>query len=783
MNPGGYAFVTAPDGAQSVFVPPSRFHCAIDGDEVEVEAWPSDRGLEGRVVSVVSRRRHRIVGVLMAQTKRRQVVELDDPRLLFRAQVINPDHGFGRGELVAARIVEYPSESNPDTALVEVERSLGVPGELPSELSRILIEQGIEDGFPDDVLAQAETVPDSVQREDLEGRKDLRELDFMTIDPDDARDFDDAVCVEFDPKSPAANAVLWVAVADVSHYVREGSAIDAHAAATCFSTYLPNRAIPMLPERLSSGICSLLPRQDRLAMVTRIVIAPDGHVESREVFASVIHSRERLTYAQVARFLETKKGLRDEIGQRITALRAVGDRLRARRLRQGAIELDLPETKILLDEDDPHRIRDVVRGKPNRFVARAYNLIEELMLAANVACATIAAEAKLPVPYRVHGKPDDRRLVQLALAAHALGLRVDPEELRTPIGVQHFVEKLRGDAAYAPLYMQILRAMAHAEYALKNVGHFALAEDEYLHFTSPIRRYPDLIAHRALKALIAKKRGFAGPRPHPKMPDADVVDAQCVRACERERVTTQAERDAKALFAAAFMQDRVGDVFAGTVTGLTPSGIYVALEEPFVDGQVRIAQLSTSTREDWNLDESGVRMIGSRSARLIQLGQRVSVRVAAVSLQRRQIELVFDALPEERAPQPSSARVARSPDEPLRRSRTEVTGASSRYTGLASESPQTSRGVRRGSRGEVIVDKEGKGADRQRSRTANPGAGAAPSRGASSKQAAPRSAAGSSGAKQPAKTRGKAAPANASRSGAGKRAGSTARSKQGRGRG
>jgi ribonuclease R len=642
VHPNAFGFVRI-DADESAFIPPGMLEGALDGDRVELIVRPAERGLEGRIVRIVERKRKSIVGTLVKIGRRGVSLVPDDPRLHCEIELPNGRGAGLPGEVVVARIDRYPHPRDSARTLVcEVVRSLGEPGTLSTEIARILVDNGIDETFPDDVEAEARVVPQAVRPEDLDDREDLRGVPFMTIDPDDARDFDDAVAAKVEGRDPAKDDIrIHVAVADVSHYVRIGTAIDREAAWRCFSTYLPDRAIPMLPEQLSSHMCSLRPDEERLAMVVTMKVTASGEVREPQYMAAVIRSRKRLTYGDVARELAGDHHLPEEIAERVLLLRRVSDRLRAKRMRRGSIELTLPETKVVLDQDDPERIRDVVASRATPEMARAYNLIEELMLAANEAVGAVAADHGLVLPFRVHATPDPDRLAQLAIAAAALGIDADPELLEEPRGVQKFLGSIEGHPRATALNYLMLRAMAQAEYRLENVGHFALAAEAYVHFTSPIRRYPDLLAHRTLKHFLSRRGGHAGPRPLPPLGSREQILAQSIRSGDRERASAQAERDARQLYAAAFMRDRIGERFTGTITGVTNNGAYVSLGTPAVDGFVRLAQISTALQDDFEVDETGVRLFGHRRGLVLTIGDRVLVEVENVSLSRRQVELAL----------------------------------------------------------------------------------------------------------------------------------------------
>lgn len=635
LHPQGFGFAERDDEGGTVFIPAMHRNGAMDGDEVLVSAWSAERGLEGAVRSVVARRRSRLTGILRRQ-RGRLLLEPDDPRVVDLVEVAGelPPEPFDM--VVLADIVEYPVPTAP-RVLVTVDKVLGRPGKLATEQIKILIEHGIDPEFPSNVLEAAKRVPTEVMPSDLEGRTDMRHLPFCTIDPPDARDFDDAVCLEPGPKGSTR---LHVAVADVSHYVREGDAFDVEAALRCFSCYLPDRAIPMLPPELSSNMCSLVPDQDRCAMVVSLDVDKAGGVDNTVIAAAVIRSRARLTYEQAAQMLDGKGGT-PELRERVVELRAVADRLRKVRMRRGAIELNLPETKVKLDQDDPERVRSIELTRARPEIARAYNLIEELMLAANEAAARVCAQQRLPALYRVHAPPDEARIERFCAIAGLLAVDVGPDDLSSPKLMQAFLKRIAKHPRRTALNGLLLRALAQAEYTTGNVGHFALASGAYLHFTSPIRRYADLVDHRVLKAWLRRSGGSAGPDPVPRMPERHVATGIAVRASERERQVTQAERDAKSMLAAAYMRDRIGDRFEGTITGLSNTGAFVQLDDPPVDGMIRRNALEKETREAFVPDELMARMKGERSGTTIGIGDRVIVELVDASIARRQIELAL----------------------------------------------------------------------------------------------------------------------------------------------
>jgi ribonuclease R len=639
VNPAGFAFVDVEGADTGIFIPPPERGGGMDGDRVVVSVRQGHRGPEGTVRSILHRHRTRITGVLRKHG-RRYIVEPDDPRVLGRGDVLG-DPNAQPGLVVVAAIVDYPDPWN-DEFTVTVERTLGPPGSLATEEERILVEQGVDPFMPPAVLEAAKDVPTRVRKQDRDNRADLRDMPFMTIDPPDARDFDDAVCVEIQGRRPSqATMRVHIAVADVSHYVREGDVFDEEAVTRCFSTYLPARVIPMLPFELSSGICSLVPRKDRCAMVVSFDLESNGRMGDAEVRACVIRSHARLTYGQVAEVFEGNPKVDPEVVERIELLQMAADRLEAARRRRGSVELDLPEIKVKLDEDDRERVRSIEYSRSSPGIAKAYKLIEQLMVAANEGVGRLAVKYKLPAVYRVHAVPDEERIERFCAVADLLGVEVDPEQLQTPKAFQKFLRQIDEHPRRGALNSLMLRAMAQAEYSTMNVGHFALASSAYIHFTSPIRRYPDLINHRIFKAWIQRHQGPCGPEPVPPMPPASRSVEQARRSSDRERASMQAERDAKSLLCAAYMRDRIGDRFEGTISGMSMSGVFVTLDDPPVDGMIRRSLIEREAREPFEIDEMGARIVGAKSGTEMLVGDRVVVEVTDVSLAKRQIDFAL----------------------------------------------------------------------------------------------------------------------------------------------
>jgi ribonuclease R len=634
---------------------------AIDGDRVALVLSAGRGRARGRVVRVVERVRRRVTGFVEGPPWR---LRPDDPRLAARPITIALDgDGVGRATLeswaqaqprplVAAEIVAYPVAAGAPLQVV-VTRALGQAGELTTEVARVLVEQGVVEPFAAAVCAEAEALPDHVRRADLVDRVDLRDRPFVTIDPETARDFDDAVAME---AGPGGTTRVWVAVADVSHYVSAGTPLDEEARRRGCSVYLPDRAIPMLPTALSAGICSLLPQQDRLALVVRLDVDAAGAVVESDCMAAVIHSRARLDYAGAAAALAgelhgRREAYREHLPQ-LHALRRVAEALRARRMARGSLDLDLPEPKVVLDADDPALIRDIVISRQDPGVRQTYGLIEELMLAANEAVAQRFLRAQQPTLWRVHPTPRLEALQQLAQwlasygvalpgAAPTAALREGDEARVTASAARWLQRTLRAvgqhRAGRALTYL-VLRSLKQACYRAEHQGHFGLASAAYLHFTSPIRRYPDLIVHRQVKAQLRAAGKPAGGR-HVAAAAAgyDVAELREMAAASsaRERAALDVTRQVQGLYGARLLRERIGDEVEGQITGVMAFGVFVALDQPAVDGLVHVEQLP----ERMLFDAERLRLDAPGSGRALALGDRVRVRVIDTDLRRGQVNL------------------------------------------------------------------------------------------------------------------------------------------------
>jgi ribonuclease R len=639
VHPAGYGFVSTEDG--TVFVPAKYRGTSLDGDEVAVATWPGVRGTEGRVMEVLKRGRARLTGILR-RAGRAIYLEPDDPRIAADfGRVGIDDATYGKdGEAVVIEITRYPDAIHKQLG-GKVLKVLGDPEDPRTEIEKILNVAVIPMEFPDDVLAQAQRTPQELTPADLGDRIDLRDRRFCTIDPETARDFDDALCIE---DGPHGGPRVWVAVADVAHYVRWHEPLDREAAIRGVSVYLPDRVIPMLPKELSAGICSLNPLVDRCAMVVRLDYADNGDVIDVFYAAAAIRSKARLDYPGVAAALDGDlRGSREHYRpwlEELHRLNNLAKKLRARRQSRGALDLEIAEPKVVLDADDPLLVRDVVKAKGDPAVKQAYQLVEEFMIAANEAVGMFFRKRGAPTVWRVHAPPDPDRVAQLAELLGAFDIKVDVEEATTPLGMKAVLDQINEKPGAQAFSFLVLRTLTQAVWDTVPIGHFGLASGDYLHFTSPIRRYPDLLVHRLLKHHLHRDGHASGGGYAKPPPDVESLGQLARDSSNHERRAMEAEREAVAMYRAYLMRDQVGEQFQGTISAVTSFGAFVELDEPFVEGLIKLDSLG----EPFEYDEMHMRLSGKRTGRTLELGDKVMVEINNVSVIRRRIDFTLIAV-------------------------------------------------------------------------------------------------------------------------------------------
>lgn len=630
VHPRGFGFVGGGALAEDIYVPPEAMRGALHGDQVKVRVVTrSRRGVEGEVTAIVRRRSPRVAGTLHRKGKSAWL-EPDDGRIRgpialsgSRARDLGRD-----GEAAVVTITRFP-DSPDDNPEAELEAVLGEPGEPNTEIAKVLVREAIEEGHPAAVVAEAEAFGREVSPEMLVGRVDLTHLPLPTIDPEDARDHDDAVWAT---RLEDGSYKAWVAIADVSQYVCPGTELDKTSLDRACSIYLPDRAIPMLPRALSSNLCSLLPDVVRLCLCVEVELDATAHVTGSRIVEGVMRSAAMLTYPGVARALgftaaPPREPAAEAMRDSLQVLWDLARLLRARRLRRGALDFDLPEAKIVLDPENGRPL-GVEKRSHDPGVKKAYQLIEELMLLANETVATFLTTRGAPTVYRVHGAPDPDRLTRFAALCTELSVAFEPEDAADPKKLSAFLKKIAGHEKKNVLQMLLLRAMKQAVYDVANIGHFGLASTAYLHFTSPIRRYPDLLVHRTLKSVL---RGEAIDSSDEAW---ETLRSAAVTASERERKAMEIEREVVDLYRALYMREHLGAVFDGVVTALVNTGVFVVLDSPFVDVLVRMESLG---QDAYELDESGLRLVGSRSGERIAIGDTMKVQIEDIAILRRTV--------------------------------------------------------------------------------------------------------------------------------------------------
>lgn len=697
VNARGFGFVGQSSIEQELYVPAEAMAGALHGDRVRARVVAtSARGREGAIVEVVQRANRRVVGVLRMKGAS-QWLEPDDQRIrgpivLRPALTGAPTPPQARAErsweddlraapadglAAVALITRFPrtADENAEGELLAV---LGEPGDPDVEVGKILLGHGVVEEHGAEAVRAAEAFGAELDEAACAERDDLTQLPLVTIDPEDARDHDDAVYAE---RLEEGGYLVWVAIADVSHYVTTGSALDREALERGCSAYLPDRAIPMLPRALSSGLCSLLPDTDRLCLFVQIELRATGQVRRYRLGEGVMRSHAKLSYEAVAHALGfTSEGPRsraaDELREELRALWEIATLLRQRRLRRGALDFELPDVQVHLDPEEGVPL-DVRQRTADPGVRKAYRLVEELMLLANETVAAHLVARDAPAVFRVHAAPDLGKLDRFAALLAELDIDIGPEPLERvasePKSLGRLLRKLASHPSRSVLHGLLLRAMAQAGYDTVNVGHFGLASPAYLHFTSPIRRYPDLLVHRIVKALLhgAELDVVRLPEPaddeaacEPEVAEPSPLQRAARMSSERERVVMEVERQVVDLYRALYMRGHVGERFVGRVSSLTPGGVFVQLAAPFVDVLVSMDALGNGGYE---LDESGLRAVARRSGDRVMLGDELALVVEDVSLARRtvygrRVPLELGLEPEERQKRRRSSRQDERPE-------------------------------------------------------------------------------------------------------------------------
>jgi ribonuclease R len=651
----GHGFVVRDDGEPTIYLAPQEMRSVLHRDRVRVRVLRYDRKgrAEGRVLDIIERRKAPIIGRLLHEGGQ-WIVAPEDRR--YGQDILIPKNAIASaavGQVVSVELTEPPSlHSQPVGRVLEVLGEIDDPG---MEIEIAVRKYEVPHRFSPETLAQAAALPDRIRPADRKNRVDLTDVALVTIDGEDARDFDDAVyCEPFKRGRGKTLFTGWrlvVAIADVSHYVKPGEPIDEDGYERATSVYFPRRVIPMLPEKLSNGLCSLNPEVERLAMVCDMLVGEDGSVDAYQFFPAVIRSHARLTYTEVAAMLANTRGpeahRRADLVPHLVHLHEVYRALLKQRARRGAVDFDTVETQIVCDENG--RIEKIVPRTRNE----AHRLIEEAMLAANVCAADFIAEGKHPSLFRVHEGPTPEKRLALQSYLKALGLGLHLSDEPKPAEMQAISQAVQGRADAPQIHTMLLRSMQQAIYTATNAGHFGLAYEAYTHFTSPIRRYPDLLVHRVIKALLGERKyhlvlsdrtrapevrrgGKVTQRPSkPLSQEMSIWEAAGAHCSANERRADEASRDVEAWLKCRYMREHLGEEFSGTVSAVTSFGLFVTLDALYVEGLVHITELGG---EYYRFDEARQELRGERSGVRYTVGVRVRVQVSRVDLDGRKID-------------------------------------------------------------------------------------------------------------------------------------------------
>ncbi|WP_086444180.1 ribonuclease R [Candidatus Enterococcus lemimoniae] len=639
-NERGFGFVTIDPEEADVYIPKEAVNFAMDGDIVVIDIVQpadafSDRGAEGKVVAIKTRAITQVVGEFIAYDEK-EVNETDlygyavpkDKKMTgltfnIAAQGIKPVDG----SIVIVEVTHYPEKEYPKSLEGIVKKVVGHKNDPGMDILSIVVAHGIPTSFPDEVIAEADKVPETISETDIQGRRDLRDQLIVTIDGEDAKDLDDAVTVQ---KLTNGNYFLGVHIADVSYYLTEGSELDQEAYERGTSVYLTDRVVPMIPQRLSNGICSLNPNVPRLTMSCEMEITPEGHVVKHDIFQSVIQTTERMTYTAVNEILEEEK---PETMRRykklLTMFKEMGELhhiLEQMRENRGAISFEDREAKVLVDaEGHPHDILLRTRGVGER-------LIESFMLVANETVAKHFNDLKLPFIYRIHEQPKEEKMQRFFDFAAMLGILVKGTKADiTPKDLQRVLEQVADKPEEAVINTMLLRSMQQARYSEDNYGHYGLAAEYYTHFTSPIRRYPDLIVHRLIRSYAGNVSEKLKEKWEQDLPD--IAD----HSSRMERRAVETEREVDSMKKAEFMAEKIGEEYDGIISSVTRFGLFVELPNT-IEGLIHVNNLK---QDYFHFIENHMALVGERTGMTLKIGQKVKVKVDKADPETREIDFEF----------------------------------------------------------------------------------------------------------------------------------------------
>ena len=633
----GRGFVICEDLEHDIMIPKNNINRAFQGDLVEVYVYKRKQksgAFEGEIVTILERKKTQFVGVLQIE-KNYAFVLTRGPRMYTDFFIDKKQlDGYTNGDKVLVEYTDWPKRADsPYGTLIE---SFGPPGETNTEMHAILSDYGLPLHFPDEVEAAANAIDQSIRPEEIKKRRDFRDTLTFTIDPKTAKDFDDALSFKVLGKD---RFEIGIHIADVSHYVQPNSVLDQEAYDRATSVYLVDRVVPMLPEVLSNGVCSLRPHEEKYTFSAVFTMNSKGEVLEEWFGKTVIYSDHRFAYEEAQELIETQAAkvskeisltgaaytVSNDLLKGVLTLDEIAKKLRIKRMKNGALSFDRVEVNFILKEDDtPESVYFKTSKDANK-------LVEEFMLLANKQVASFAGNRKTPLPfvYRIHDEPDADKLNNLQMVVSNFGYKLDLKTKDVSKSLNVLLSDIQGKQEQNLIDTLTIRCMSKAEYNIDNIGHYGLAFNFYSHFTSPIRRYPDVMVHRLLEHHLAKQ----------KVKDPDSIQAACVHSSQRELIATKAERDSIKFMQIKFMEDKVGKTFEGVISGVTDRGIYVELVENKCEGMIRIKDI---TVDYFNYDDKAHALVGERTKKRYQLGDSIDVSVLKADLIKRHLDFKLE---------------------------------------------------------------------------------------------------------------------------------------------
>ena len=633
----GRGFVICQGLKHDIMIPKNHINRAFQGDLVEVYVYKRKQksgAFEGEIVTILERKKTQFVGVLQIE-KNYAFVLTRGPRMYTDFFIDKKQlDGYTNGDKVLVEYTDWPKRADsPYGTLIE---SFGPPGETNTEMHAILSDYGLPQHFPDEVVAAANAIDQSIRPDEIKKRRDFRDTLTFTIDPKTAKDFDDALSFKVLDKD---RFEIGIHIADVSHYVQPNSVLDQEAYDRATSVYLVDRVVPMLPEVLSNGVCSLRPHEEKYTFSAVFTMNFKGEVLEEWFGKTVIYSDHRFAYEEAQELIETQEAhvseetslngaaytVSDDLLKGVLTLDEIAKKLRIQRMKNGALSFDRVEVNFILKEDDtPESVYFKTSKDANK-------LVEEFMLLANKQVASFAGNRKTPLPfvYRIHDEPDADKLNNLQMLVSNFGYKLDLKTKDVSKSLNVLLSDIQGKQEQNLIDTLTIRCMSKAEYNIDNIGHYGLAFNFYSHFTSPIRRYPDVMVHRLLEHHLAKQ----------KVKEPDTIQAACLHSSQRELIATKAERDSIKFMQIKFMEDKVGKIFEGVISGVTDRGIYVELVENKCEGMIRIKDI---TGDYFNFDDKAHALVGERTKKRYQLGDSIDVSVLKADLIKRHLDFKLE---------------------------------------------------------------------------------------------------------------------------------------------